>query len=171
MESRILNKVNGYFNEFKTDIISYISIIENNNINIDDSVKNMLKNYLLDYKPFNLTKEDLQKRKRTKNAIPLYDRCCAKRANGEQCTRKKKDDEDYCGTHVKGIPHGKVDKSNSNIDIIDKIEVNIIDINGILYYVDNNNNVYNNNDVAQNLMNPRIIAKYDKVNKEIIFDN
>ena len=33
-----------------------------------------------------------------KNKIPLADRCCAKRADGDQCTRRKRTDSDtYCG--------------------------------------------------------------------------
>ena len=40
--------------------------------------------------------------------VPSSERCMAKRANGEQCTRRKKQDSCYCGTHTKGTPHGTV---------------------------------------------------------------
>ena len=39
--------------------------------------------------------------------IPPNERCCGIRANGQQCTRRKKEGQDkYCGTHIKGTPHG-----------------------------------------------------------------
>jgi hypothetical protein len=43
-----------------------------------------------------------------------------------------------------------------------KIEVNAIDIKGIVYYLDDNGNVYDTEDVISNIKNPRIIAKYEK---------
>jgi hypothetical protein len=43
-----------------------------------------------------------------------------------------------------------------------KIEVNAIDIKGIVYYLDDNGNVYDTEDVISNVKNPRIIAKYEK---------
>ena len=36
------------------------------------------------------------------------------------------------------------------------------EIKGIKYYIDDNNNVYNNYDIINNVENPRIIAKYEK---------
>ena len=39
--------------------------------------------------------------------IPPNERCCGIKANGQQCTRRKKEGQDkYCGTHIKGTPHG-----------------------------------------------------------------
>ena len=46
--------------------------------------------YMFEYKRLTLSKEDVSKRKRIKNSIPSMNRCHAKRANGEQCTRKQK---------------------------------------------------------------------------------
>ena len=43
-----------------------------------------------------------------------------------------------------------------------KIEVNAIDIKGIVYYLDQVGNVYDTEDVISNVKNPRIIAKYEK---------
>lgn len=107
---------------------------------------------------------DLHKRKRVKNSIPKFDRCSACRANGEQCTRRRKDTFDFCGTHTKGTPHGIVEingllPSTTNTQ---KIEVWTADIKGILYYIDNFNNVYQTEDIVENKVNPSIIAKYVK---------
>ena len=43
-----------------------------------------------------------------------------------------------------------------------KVEVNAIDIKGIVYYLDNVGNVYDTEDIISNSKNPRVIAKYVK---------
>ena len=170
MENRITHKVNAYINELKTDALTRVEQVINGEQSNDVKI-NILNNYLLDYKPFALTKQDLQKRKRTKNTVPVYDRCGAKRANAEQCTRRKKEGEQYCGTHTKGTPHGILENGNKEQDKLKKIEVAVLDINGIVYYVDDKNNIYNSSDIIQNKVNPRVIAHYDPVNKKILTSN
>ena len=56
---------------------------------IDQLCKQLTK-FVYEYEKLKLTKEDFMKRKRVKNMVPIQQRCLAKRANGEQCTRKKK---------------------------------------------------------------------------------
>jgi hypothetical protein len=158
MERRIAKKVNDYVHNFKTDIVSKIN---ENNDTYDEGVINNLINYIYQHNNFELCKEDFMKRKRVKNMVPIYERCCAKRANGQQCTRRKKDELLYCGTHSKGTPHGVVN-DNETVPTVTKIEVSAIDIKGIVYYLDNNGNVYDTGDIISNEKNPRIIAKYEK---------
>lgn len=105
--------------------------------------------------------DEVSKRKRVKNVVPLFDRCIAKRANGEQCTRRKKEGEGYCGTHIKGRPHGCVNESVDQIITNKKVEVWIQEIKGIVYYVDANKNVYDPEDILANKINPRIIMKLE----------
>tara|TARA_A100001015_G_C15035260_1_gene735789 strand:- start:2682 stop:3182 length:501 start_codon:yes stop_codon:yes gene_type:complete len=154
MERKLNQKANKYFTSFKDDIAKYI-----NNLNIDDSTKNSFIQTVYEYKRFEITKLDLQKRKRIKNSVPLHERCNALRANGEQCTRRKKGCDKFCGTHTKGTPHGIVDSSKEQNNIT-KVKVWQQDINGIIYFLDKNFNVYDPQDVHQNIMNPKIIAKY-----------
>ena len=158
MEKKINTKIESYLDDFKQNIKSWIE--ENENINFN--AKSDLLKFIFDYDKLNLEKEDFSKRKRLKSNVPQYLRCMAKRANGEQCTRKKKPEFDYCGTHDKNRPHGIV--SNDNIVHKDtkKVEVWIQDINGIVYYIDNNNNIYKTEDIMANITNPSIIAKYKK---------
>jgi hypothetical protein len=158
MERRIAKKVNDYVHNFKTDIVSKIN---ENNDTYDEGVINNLINYIYQHNNFELCKEDFMKRKRVKNMVPIYERCCAKRANGQQCTRRKKDELLYCGTHSKGTPHGVVN-DNETAPTVTKIEVSAIDIKGIVYYLDNNGNVYDTGDIISNEKNPRIIANYEK---------
>jgi len=106
--------------------------------------------------------EDFLKRKRVKNNVPHCDRCLALRANNEQCSRRKKDDNDYCGTHMKGVPYGVVSGVSSNVSELRKIEVWAQDIKGIIYFIDKTGNVYDPQHVHQNLKNPNIIAKWEK---------
>jgi hypothetical protein len=94
--------------------------------------------------------------------VPFFDRCCAKRASIEQCTRRRKDGSEYCGTHMKGTPHGIIDNQIECKPTTQKIEVWAQDIQGIIYYIDKSNNVYQAEDIVINKMNPKIIAKYIK---------
>ena len=158
MERRLNKKVEEYITTFKDGIrekVSQMGLTKNEQIN-------QLLQYIYDYERLSFIKEDFQKRKRVKNFVPIHDRCCAKRATGEQCTRRRKDDCEYCGTHMKGTPHGIIDNQNETKSTTQKIEVWAQDIQGIVYYIDKFNNVYDTADIIKNQLNPKIIAKYVK---------
>jgi len=162
MERRLNKRINDYIHSFKTELATHLKSIPDFDNN--DDLQGML-NYIYNYDKFELNKDDFMKRKRVKNMVPVYERCCAKRANGEQCTRRKKDEYQYCGTHSKGTPHGIItDKEPVNTEI--KLEVSAIDIKGIVYYLDTVGNVYDTEDIISNQKNPRIIAKYLKNNDD-----
>ena len=123
---------------------------------------------MYNYETLVLSKDDVCKKKRIKNAIPGCNRCIAKRATGEQCTRKQKEGYEYCGTHVKGVPHGIV-TTNEDIQQENELvrsEVVAKDIHGIVYYVDTYNNVYKTEDILNQVKNPQIIAKAEIINGE-----
>ena len=148
MNRRINKCIATRFNNFKQ------TIAEKHPTDIDELLR-----LIKEYPPIVLTSSDYEKRQRIKNVVPLYERCKAKRANGEQCTRRRRENNTLCGTHIKGVPHGIMDIKNENIHI-DKINVWIQEINGINYYIDNKNNIYDPQDVYQNKINPRCIHKY-----------
>jgi len=159
MEKRIVKKVEIWTTSFKEGLVDEISKLD---FPKNDQT-NKLCQFIYDFSRLSLTKEDFQKRKRVKNIVPVFDRCCAKRATNEQCTRRKKDKSEYCGTHLKGTPHGIIDNQNESIKITtQKIDVWAQDIQGIIYYIDKSNNVYQAEDVIINKPNPKIIAKYIK---------
>ena len=161
MESRINNKFDSYVHEFKSSVID---IVKQQGME-QEKMENIIQ-LVYDYDKFKLTKEDFTKRKRVKNTIPLHDRCCAKRASGEQCTRRKKEECDYCGTHEKGRPHGIVSKDGvDSTPQQTKREIWAQEIRGIVYYIDTEYNVYNTEDVVSNIQNPKVIAKYVKQNE------
>jgi len=87
MERRINKKIENYLSEFKENVRA--KAVE---LGSKDPGVHQLVQYIYDYDRLNLCKEDFMKRKRVKNVVHLSDRCCAKRANGEQCTRRRKDD-------------------------------------------------------------------------------
>jgi hypothetical protein len=157
MERRINKLFDNYITSFKDNIRDKATTLGIQN----EQTSNLLQ-YIYDYDRLVLAKEDFAKRKRVKNAVPYCDRCGAKRANGEQCTRRKKEGDEYCGTHMKGTPHGVVDAQEENKQTTQKVEVWAQDIQGIVYYIDKNMNVYQAEDIVSNKNNPKIIAKYVK---------
>ena len=158
MERRLNKKVETYIGSFKDSIREKATQLGLNN----DTKSTQLLQYIYDYDRLSFNKEDFQKRKRVKNFVPIYDRCCAKRASNEQCTRRRKEGSEYCGTHMKCTPHGILDVQNDNKVSTQKVEVWAQDIQGIVYYIDKFNNVYDTADIIKNQINPKIIAKYVK---------
>ena len=174
MERNINKKIDLHNQDYKEfikqnfiELDEFISINTKDTPTKYDKIRTCLLSTLqkcYDYKKISLNKDDFQKRKRIKNTVSLCERCCACRANKEQCTRRKKDGSDFCGTHIKGVPHGviedKVEASQTN----KKGSVWAQDIKGIMYYIDDNDNVYKTEDIMKNAVNPKVIAKYSTLN-------
>ena len=165
MEKRITKKFEDHILKFKDEIKSYIS---NNELEIYGKVnKEEFLKFIFDFNSISLDKNDFAKRKRIKNLVPQIDRCCACRANGEQCTRRKQDGLNFCGTHNKGTPHGTIEALLEDVvPTSSKIEVSIKEINGIHLYVDERKNIYKTEEILQNQLNPTIIGKYTEVNND-----
>jgi|TARA_R110002074_G_scaffold354216_1_gene526032 hypothetical protein len=159
MEKKLNTRFNAFLYKFKDDVKTHIT--QELGKDITPQMQSKIMKYIYSYEGISITKEDLQRRKRVKNIVPLHCRCCAKRANGEQCTRRRKDESIFCGTHIKGTPHGKMDDENIT-PIEKKVTVWAQDINGIIYYIDNNKNVYDPQDILDNKINPTVIAKWEK---------
>ena len=90
MEKRLNAKIDLWTADFKGELAGKIQ-----NSNITDDTKTHLLQFIYDYKHLIFKKEDIQKRTRVKNHVPFHERCRALRANGEQCTRRKKDSAKY----------------------------------------------------------------------------
>jgi hypothetical protein len=156
MEKKLNKKFEDYITCFKNGIRDKI-----NSMKFEEKEKiNELMGFVYDYERLVFKKDDISKRKRVKNTIPIINRCNAKRANNEQCTRRKKEGCEYCGTHVKGTPHGLVSDNNITSTVSHNMDLIAQEIGGIVYYIDNYNNVYNTEDVMNGIYNPSIIAKY-----------
>jgi hypothetical protein len=165
MEKRINKIIETYVVEFKNSIKQKID-----ELSIDNKEKvNELLEYVYDYKRLTMSKDDFIKRKRIQNSIPICNRCNARRANNEQCTRRRKDGSEYCGTHTKGTPNGFLQLNDTNDSNIKKMEVVAQEIDGIVYYIDKFLNVYRTEDILNEKENPQIIASCEeKGGKKVI---
>ncbi len=160
MEKKLNLKSEQYITQFKDSIRE--KAIE---LNFQDKEKiNDLIEFVYEYQRLVYTKDDLSKRKRVKNCIPNENRCCAKRANNEQCTRKRKDGCEFCGTHAKGAPHGLAEDEN----IVNTVPIDVVarNVMGLVYYIDKFLNVYKTSDILESKVNPQVIAKAKLVNGE-----
>ena len=153
MERRITKQVRNYQSRMKDDIRSWLQKYESGNPNLGK-----LLEFIYDYPSLEFSKEDFEKRRRIKNQVPIGDRCTAKRANGEQCTRRKKDACEYCGTHAKGTPHGTVDDIVTTA-ITKNVELWLQEVKGINYYMDAEKNVYSTEDVYMGVQMPTIVGR------------
>lgn len=162
MERRINKKIESYITELKDSVRAKADQL---GLATDPNLSQLVQ-FVYDYDRLVLVKEDFLKRKRVKNIVHLSDRCCAKRASGEQCTRRKKTDCEYCGTHIKGTPHGICDNDDDDKPVGQKVEVWAQEIHGIIYYIDKTCNVYQVEDIIANKMNPKVIAKYVKTGEK-----
>ena len=167
MEKRISSKTRLYFQNFKDVLKS--KIVEDGKM--DPKYMNELVQFIYDYPQLTFLPQDFQKRKRVKNIVPFFERCCALRANGEQCTRRKKDHPKFCGTHVKGTPHGLICSEISDSNQEKKMDVFAEEINGIVYFLDKFNNIYNTEDIMKKIVNPRIIGRYRLIDNKYMIDN
>ena len=162
MERRINARIDSYLIGFKNSILAQFDAVRQKHANgsTDGIHKDYseIMNFIYSVDKLKLSKEDFMKRKRIKSVVPMHDRCHAKRANGEQCTRRKKDGCAYCGTHAKGIPHGMFDilePATTNV----KVDTWVQDIKGIMYHIDSAGNVYDPEDILLNKINPKVIMK------------
>lgn len=163
MEKVINKRSEEYTTLFKDNIKDKIVSL---NICEKDKVNELLL-FIYDYNRLVFQKEDFVKIKRNKVDIQMQFRCTAKRVNGQQCTRRKNKDCEFCGTHVKSVPSGIV--SHEGID--DKLSIknmNVFaeEIQGIVYYIDEFKNVYDTVDILEGKENPKIIAKAEKINEK-----
>jgi hypothetical protein len=168
MEKRITRKVEDYLSSFKQDIKK---LMIDYHLHESDNGKLLLQS-ILDKPNLSFTPEDFIKRQRAKNTVNTLERCSAKRANGELCSRKKKKNSIFCGTHCKGTPYGSIDNpdnlpttyqdssepSTNHTPPQQKINIFTIEIEGIIYYIDDNNNAYSMEDILLNKNNPQIIG-------------
>jgi hypothetical protein len=157
MEKRLNQKLEQYISKFKDDIRNKVVELGINEHNRTSEIVE----FIYEYERLTISKEDLSKRKRVKNSIPLENRCNANRADNDRCTRKRKDGHEYCGTHLKGTPNG-CSSENDKRNILKNVEVTVQEIDGILHYIDVFGNVYKPEDIMSNKENPQVIGTYHK---------
>jgi len=103
-------------------------------------------------------------KKRNRRVLPFEFQCMGRKLDGEQCTRGKRDNSQYCLSHEKKLPYGRIDepfklkeskvrgrkkKDKLNDFIATHVEV----LDGKNYLVDDNNFVY-----TFNINNPEFLG-------------
>lgn len=161
MEKQLNKQIENYIIQFKNDLRKKINELD---FQEEKQKINEFIGYMYEYTRLQLDKDDVMKRKRVKNSIPNSNRCIGKLANGERCTRRRKKDSDFCGTHIKGIPNGCIQIDSCGECNLKSIEVIAKEYVGIVYYVDQYNNVYKTEDVLSNKQDPLIIGKVIETN-------
>ena len=151
MEKRVNNKIKKNFDDFKKSLLQVM---------IQEGFEaSRIETFINGYEFPELEKLDFAKRRRMKNVIPCDHRCCALKSDNTQCTRRRKDGSKFCGTHSKGTPHGVVEDI-ANVEKVEKVEIWHEDIQGIYYLIDKKGNIYDEEDVIENKVSPKIIGKY-----------
>ena len=154
MEKRVIQKSNDNLRTFKTHVLEQLK----QDVPLEEVIRTIET-----YEPTGLLPHDFVKRNRLKNTIPMDERCIAKSAKNNQCSRRRKDGHTCCGTHSKGIPHGLI--VSGEVKPTQK-EIWVEEINGILYYMDSDKCVYNTEEVEKKTVNPSVIATWSKVGNE-----
>jgi hypothetical protein len=161
METRVQQKIDDHNRNFKTQLRDWLLQHNASIVSGKSDVTSEFLQFMFDSENIQLQREDFQRRKRVKNHVPFGERCCAKRANGDQCTRRRLDGT-FCGTHSKGAPHGVVEENAaSHQQNLEKVEIWLQVIQGISYYVDQHKRVYSPEDIVSNQVNPRVIGRWE----------
>ena len=161
-----INKsIETYTVQFKHDLQQKINVLELITPQSTESERTKIRElmeYIYEYPKLSLTKKDMTANT-TSSLLSSSSQqntfCIAKRSDGIQCTRKKKKNCEYCGTHA------KLENTNSMkslIPQIKKMDVSAEEINGIIYYIDEFENVYHTEDILEGKENPRIVGKAKK---------
>ena len=123
----------------------------------------LIEKCLPDIKLFNEKANNIiqkKKKKSNRRILPIHEQCLGRKMNFTQCTRKRKDGTEFCGSHIKNLPNGKIGDDGSCFmkikgkrgrkrkNIMDNIGKNDIlttkeYIDGELYLVDRMKVVYN----------------------------
>tara|TARA_B000000532_G_C18694321_1_gene331060 strand:+ start:57 stop:473 length:417 start_codon:yes stop_codon:yes gene_type:complete len=99
-----------------------------------------------------------KKRSRARSAINEKKQCRAKRADGKQCSRARREGEDYCGTHIKGCPHGRYKTKEEDKE---ELKLSLIEYKGIVYHIDlKKGEVYSTEDILNKSISPKIVGEY-----------
>lgn len=111
-------------------------------------------------------KIEFKKKKRKKNVkLCKNELCMARKADGLQCTRRRKDALEFCGKHNKNLKFGRIDDKTKYSDNKEFLKTREIKIEGKNYLINDKNIVFN-----YDIDNPMIIGKLSSEGKIITID-
>tara|TARA_B100001093_G_scaffold509301_2_gene573063 strand:+ start:33 stop:542 length:510 start_codon:yes stop_codon:yes gene_type:complete len=152
--------LNTIFNNELKNILDNIS----NEYNLDK--KKLYEKYLNNDVSKSEIKIELKKKKRKKNVkLCKNELCMARKADGLQCTRRRKDSLEFCGKHNKNLKFGRIDDKTKYSDNSEFLKTKEIKIDGKNYLINDKNVVFN-----YDIDNPMIIGKLSSEGKIITID-
>ena len=144
---------------------------------------------LLKYSPKLQSIQDTTKIKRKRKVVPKDQCCLGRKQFGEQCTRRKKSGSEFCGSHMKSLPYGRIDdkkdhlckvkgkrgrkkKKNNLEDDSEYIQTWIDKELGDAYLIDKHNTVYSNNPESPKIIGKKNIetGKIETINLDMVED-
>jgi hypothetical protein len=167
MEKRINEKIEIHTRRIKEDIMkklqSELIVEKDKNIILSDMLK-----YINEYEVLKITQQDIQASNKPKRMICDDLRCKASRVSGEQCSRRSREGELYCGTHMrnaeaadsnKEVKQKKEKKDKEGGDGVNDRKENVwlTDNQGIMSYVDASGRSYKVEDIMKGVKNPRVL--------------
>lgn len=112
-------------------------------------------------------------KRRNRRNLPKELQCMGRKIDGQQCTRSKRSGEDYCLSHMKRLPHGRIDdpeftgkekgkrgrkKKEIQYNTDEYLPVHLELINGKQYLIDDSDNVF-----SYNLETPTFLGKRNQI--------
>jgi len=149
------------------------SISKTIDLRVRDKLMDLCDNkYELNYEELCGRYCELKNKKNKKKKLAKGIRCMAKKADGDQCTRRRRikdssgniihPEVDYCGKHIKSIKYGRVDDDEKHKNTDEYIRTIRENLDGEYYLVDPlTNTVY-----SYNKENPILIGK--KIGNELV---
>ena len=154
MDKRVNQQLEKYLIQFKDNIKQKVT-----DLSFEDKAKSSeLLEFVYEYERLSFTKDDFIKRKRVQNVIPDNNRCIAKKSCSDQCTRRRKTDSEYCGTHSK-----YASQIDGDSIVTKTVEVVAKEMEGIVYYVDEFQNVFRTEDILNEKENPQVVSRYEQL--------
>ena len=112
-------------------------------------------------------------KRRNRRSLPKDLQCLGRKIDGQQCTRSRRNGEEFCLSHMKGLPHGRIDgptfagkekgkRGRKKKEVVYNEEeylcVHLELIRGVQYLLDENDNVF-----TYNLEAPKFLGKREEI--------
>ena len=97
------------FKVIKEEITNLLTKVLDEN---DVCIENITEKYEEDISKIGLK---LGIKKRNRRSLPKELQCMGRKLDGLQCTRSKRSGSDYCLSHIKRLPHGRIDDESFNL--------------------------------------------------------
>ena len=106
-------KENNELRDLCTNIIMLLYFQSNNSSQVKNPMHKKEIDKIVDsILPFISKKYNITPKKRNRKHIPTCDMCMGRKIDGLQCTRRRLPNSEYCKSHSRKLPNGRVDQPN-----------------------------------------------------------